>query len=169
MKYTHLQISFHWLSVALVLFMAATGLAFGFELGGKGVIAAHQIAGQTFLLLLVARIITRFLRPPQPVDLGHANWEKRLSGAVHLALYVILAVYVISGYVSASGLSNSSLAVPIDRAFARSDLGELILEVHYALKWPLAALVGLHIAGALKHVMIDHDATLSQMSFKSIK
>jgi cytochrome b561 len=48
--------------------------------------------------------------------------------------------------------------VPVDR-----ELSELIKPVHHWLAYALAAVVALHIAGALKHHFIDRDGLLSRM------
>ena len=36
---------------------------------------------------------------------------------------------------------------------------------HTSMKWVLAGFVGLHIAGALKHAIIDRDGTLKRIWF----
>ena len=100
---------------------------------------------------------------------AHAAWEKALSSSIHFALYAALLVFVVTGYVSASALRDTSLLFPVDLAFARSDTGEMLLETHYAMKWVLLALLSLHIAGAIKHLVIDRDQTLSNMWFSTAK
>ncbi|MEL7462353.1 MAG: cytochrome b/b6 domain-containing protein [Pseudomonadota bacterium] len=165
MQYARSHIVFHWLTAVLVLGLVGSGLAFSFELAGKGALNAHQIMGQALIVVVALRILTRIARAPAPADLGHAAWERRLAGAVHLGLYGLLIAFIVTGYVSASALSSNMLLFPADLAFARSDTGETLLEVHYALKWALLALFGLHFAGAMKHMLIDRDDTFSSMWF----
>jgi cytochrome b561 len=43
------------------------------------------------------------------------------------------------------------------------ELGDMLKEAHEALNLALLALVGLHVAGALKHTLIDRDGTLRRM------
>ena len=43
------------------------------------------------------------------------------------------------------------------------DVGRSLREVHGYAGYTLAILIGLHIAGALKHAVIDKDATLRRM------
>lgn len=165
MRYTHSHIIFHWLTALLVLGLVVSGLAYSFELADKGALNAHQVMGQALLVVVTLRVIARLARRPDKVDLGHASWERILAGAVHLGLYALLIAFIVTGYVSASALSNNMLLLPGDLAFARSDTGEVLLEIHYALKWVLLALFGLHFAGAMKHALVDRDNTLSSMWF----
>ncbi|MEL6574117.1 MAG: cytochrome b/b6 domain-containing protein [Pseudomonadota bacterium] len=165
MKYTSLQVAYHWGTVMLVLVMAATGLAYYYEIGGDTPIVAHQVAGQLLILILVLRVVARISRRPGKTLNTHATWERVLASSTHIALYATLIVFVVTGYVSASALGEPTLLAPLSKAFARSDTGELLLEVHYAAKWVLLGLVLLHIAGALKHAVWDKDDTLSHMTF----
>ncbi len=170
MKFTNTQVAYHWLSFLVIVVMAGTGMAYSYELAGDGAMRVHQIAGQVLIVLLVLRIATRLTRRTPDIPNTHEAWERMLSGLVQLALYLLLIVYVATGYVSASGETDNALLAPLSLAFARSDLGEQLLELHYMLKWALLALVGLHTAGALKHLIIDRDDTFSQMTFhKSTK
>lgn len=167
MKYTRTQILYHWATVALLAAMAATGLAYRFELSGKSTLVVHQIMGQVLIILLAFRILTRLSRSVPKPGPRHSAGEEALASITHAALYLCLIAFAASGYVSASALRTPALIFPVDQAFARSDIGETILELHYALKWVLAGLVTLHVAGALKHAIWDRDATLSQMFFSS--
>lgn len=168
-KFSNLQITFHWLTAILVLALVGSGLAFTYEIAGAGreTIIAHQIVGQMLIALLVFRIAARLARKTPEIKTAHAAWERALAGSVHLALYGALIGFVVTGYVSASAMRTNALVAPVDIGFARSDLGEAFLELHFALKWALLGLLGLHIAGALKHQIIDRDSTLSNMLFKS--
>ncbi len=82
----------------------------------------------------------------------------------HLGLYTALITMTVTGYVAASALGQTALALPVSQSFARSDIGEALLLTHLALKWVLLALVGLHLAGVLKHALQDRDGTLSRMT-----
>lgn len=165
MKYTNTQITFHWVTFGLVMLMAATGMAYFYEVGGNTPMMIHQIAGQALIVVLALRLATRLIRPAPANLQDHAGWERALAGLIHVALYGTLIVFVVTGYISASGLDNPRLIAPVSKAFAWSDTGEWLLEVHYATKWVLLGLVGLHVLGALKHHLWDKDTTLSNMTF----
>ena len=163
MSYTSVQITLHWATVLLIVGLGMSGMAYSLELADDEAIAGHQFFGQLLILILIARLYMRFRVPPQRVESDHKTWEKRLAAKVHIALYALLVVYVATGYVSASALRDSELIAPVSLAFARSETGDVLLEIHYAAKWLLLGLLSLHIGGALKHAFLDRDDTLSRM------
>lgn len=163
MKYSKAQVSLHWITVVLLIGMAGSGLAYSYDWADDGVLDLHQVVGQALIVTLVLRIALRLVRPPQATPPLHAAWERALAHAVHIGLYLCLVAFVATGYVAASGLGTPALLAPLDKGFARSDLGETLLEAHYTLKWVLLGLFVLHIAGVLKHAVLDRDATLSHM------
>ncbi len=167
--YSTQQIAYHWITFVLILLMIGTGLAYSFDLADSGAIWVHQIAGQALIAVLILRIVMRFAQGTPPEDPNHPAWERRLARVVHVGLYIVMIAFVVTGYISASAETDNALLAPVGLAFARSDLGELILEVHFALKWVLLVLFGLHFVGALKHLFIDRDDTFSRMTFTSSK
>lgn len=169
MSYSNRQIILHWATFALILLMVSTGMAYFYEIGGDGVMRVHQLAGQLLIVVLAWRLVTRFTKGGPPALQTHAAWERMLAHLVHIGLYLVMIAFVVTGYVSASAETDNALLAPVSLSFARSDFGELLLEVHYALKWALLALFALHFGGALKHQIIDRDKTLSRMLFTSSK
>ena len=160
--YSTSQKALHWVSVILIGIMAFTGLAYVYEWADESIIIGHQIAGQVLIVVLLSRIAARVRKGGRVRD-QHALWERVLSSTVHIGLYAAMIAFVVTGYVAASALRDNVLLIPLDIGFARSDLGETFLETHYALKWVLAGLLFLHIAGAIKHVLIDRDETFSSI------
>ena len=112
------------------------------------------------MILVFIWIGTRLVVRLGPRNPDHGWWEKMLAACVKVALYLLLVAYVVSGYVTASGLRNTELVFPINAALARSDLGDLFLEIHIVLKWALLVILSLHVIGTLKHSLIDRDDTL---------
>jgi len=167
MKYSNAQITYHWLSAALIFVMLGTGLAYSYELADAGIMTVHQWAGQGLIMVLVVRIIVRLSRNAPVNHTLHSAWEDMLARIVQAGLYLCMIAFVITGYVSASAEIDNVLIAPVSLAFARSDIGELLLEAHYMAKWVLLALLLFHIAGALKHAIWDKDNTLSNMTYHS--
>jgi len=156
--------SAHWISALLILGMATTGMMYFWEISGQTAITVHQIMGQALIVVLIWRLWAKF-KSNRPDHAGHAVWERVLASAVQIALYGALFAFVITGYVSASALRETSLLFPVDFAFARSSVGEQFLNTHYTMKWVLLGLLALHIAGAVKHHFIDRDTTLKHIWF----
>ncbi len=163
MKYSPTVIINHWLTFGLILGMAGSGLAYRYELADKGAMQAHQWMGQALIVVLVIRIVTR-LAHRRKTEGSTPSAEDRLAHLVHLALYAVLLVYVTTGYVAASAFQDPDLLWPAGLAFARSDMGEQLLELHYALKWVLLSLVALHVVGALKHLILPRENALMNMT-----
>lgn len=164
MTYTSPQVWLHWITAAIVLAMVASGLAYGLDLADDWAIKAHQVMGQLLIVVVVIRLAWRLTHAPQGTAPGPV-WQVRLAGLVHIALYLLLIAYLVTGYVSASGLGAPTLLFPINQALARTDFADTLVGVHYALKWVLLGVISLHIAGALKHLIVDR--TSSNMLSKS--
>ncbi len=169
MKYATTHIAFHWITALLIVFMAASGLAYSYDIIDKPALTAHQIAGQVLILLLIGRIAARVFIRTQTVATTHPAIERAAAKATHLGLYLCLIAFAVTGYVSASALSSSALLFPVDIGFARSDTGEQLLELHFLLKWVLLGLLSLHLAGVIKHVLVDRDGTFAKMTTPLIK
>ncbi|HWT15755.1 MAG TPA: cytochrome b [Patescibacteria group bacterium] len=161
---------FHWTIALLVIGLLIGGLTMTdmkvspdkFKL-----YALHKSVGITVLVLMLLRFAWRGIDPrPQDVA-GMAPWVAFAAHAVHRLLYVALIAMPISGWVynSASnfplqwfGLVQLPAIVAPDK-----ELKALANGVHEALAWTIIALLLVHVAGALKHHLIDRDDTLRRM------
>ena len=160
MKYSYGIIVLHWTTAALMAALIASGLLYSFKIVGSNALIFHQWGGQLLLVLVFIWIGLRLGLGVGPRNPDHAWWEKTLATLTKITLYVLLVAYVVTGYVTASALRSTELLFPINVAFARSDVGDLFMEAHFALKWVLLAVLALHVLGTLKHSFIDRDKTL---------
>ena len=159
MRYSYGIIVLHWTTAALMAAMVASGLLYSFKIVGSNALIFHQWGGQFLFVLVFIWIGVRLAFGVGPRNTDHVWWEKMLAALVKVTLYALLIAYVVTGYVTASGLRSTELFFPINVVFARSDLGELFMEAHFALKWVLLAVLALHVLGTLKHIFIDRDNT----------
>ena len=159
MRYSFGIIVLHWTTAALIFALATSGLLYSYQIVGSNALIFHQWGGQLLLVLVFIWIGVRLAFRVGPRNSSHVWWEKMLAGLVKILLSARLIAYVVTGYVTASGLRNAELLFPINVAFARSDLGDLFMEVHFALKWVLLVVLGLHVLGTIKHSFIDRDDT----------
>ncbi len=159
MRYSYGIIVLHWITAVLVFTLATSGLLYSYKIVGSNALIFHQWAGQLLLVIVFIWIGLRLVFGVGPRNPEHVWWEKILAALVKITLYVLLIAYVVTGYVTASGLRITELMFPINVAFARSDLGDLFMEVHFTLKWVLLAVLALHVLGTLKHSFIDRDNT----------
>lgn len=135
----------------------------------------HKWAGVVILVLSLLRLVWRLThRPPAlPQDIAQRMpaWQQALHHGVQQGLYALFFIVPLVGwaYSSAAGFPIVLFAVlplpdfvPADKALAA-----LIKPWHQISAYAMAALVLLHIAGALKHHLIDRDGLLKRMSWRA--
>ena len=159
MRYSFGIILLHWTTAVLMFALATSGLLYSYKIVGSNALIFHQWGGQLLSVLVFIWIGVRLAFGVGPRNPDHVWWEKILAAIVKITHYILLIAYVVTGYVSASGLRSTELLLPINVAFARSELGDLFMEAHFALKWVLLVVLSLHLLGTLKHSFIDRDNT----------
>ncbi len=160
----------HWLVAVLVIAMIGVGLYMSGQDPSPSLFqlyAWHKSVGITILLLAVLRLVWKLSgRRPSPLP-GHRAWEKHLALAIHGLLYAALFLMPISGWIMSSAkdfsVSFFGLFTLPDLVSPDEDLAELAEEVHEVAAYALIAMIVLHFAGAMKHHLIDRDATLRRM------
>jgi len=169
---------FHWTVAALILAAIALGLYAGsLPKGGEAQLQAifqtysvHKTVGVTALTLAVLRILwTLTQKKPLPLHPGR-RLEGFVAETVHWGLWIGMIIMPISGWLLHSAapggfarilwpLGQRLPMVPEDAALAER------FAAFHKLGWLLlGGLILLHILGALKHVIIDRDGTLSRMA-----
>lgn len=168
-RYSGPAIAAHWLIAVLILAAFPLGV-YMHELplspNKLKLYSYHKWIGITVLLLFVPRILWRLTHRP-PAALPMPAWQHRIAEGTHHLLYLLMFLVPLTGWLmsSAKGFQVVYFGVlPLPDLIGKSEaLGDLFKEVHEALNWALLVLVGLHVAGALKHVIIDKDGTLRRM------
>ncbi len=127
----------------------------------------HKSFGVVALVLGLARIGWALLDPGPPLAVSMKPWERLAAKAGHYALYALLVLVPVSGYLISTadghpvrvfGLFDiPALLPPID---GMEDIAGL---VHYFLGFGGAWLVVIHALAALKHQYLDRDGTLDKM------
>ncbi len=159
----------HWLIALLIVGLGVVGLWMtGMQPSPDkiNIYLLHKSFGITVLMLVGLRLVWR-LATRHPPEMPGPAWQRWTASAVHCALYVMMFVMPLSGWLFNSA-SNFPLrwfgliripalwgADPAVKHWARG--------VHETGFWILAGLVGLHVAAALKHHYFDRDETLRRM------
>ena len=115
-----------------MLALAASGLLYSYKIVGQNALIFHQWGGQILFVLVFIWIGVRLALGVGPRNPDHVWWEKMLVSLVKILLYALLIAYVVTGYVTASDIRSTELLFPINVALARSDLGDLFMEAHFA-------------------------------------
>ena len=168
-RYTFTAIALHWLAAALVLANFALGpwmVDLPLSPEKLRLYGWHKWIGITVFLLVLARLAWRHWHPaPPPVAMP--EWQRRAAAATHVALYALLLLIPLSGWVysSATGVQVVYLGlVPLPDLVGKDRaLAAILKAVHATLNFSLLALVILHIGAALKHHFVDRDGVLARM------
>jgi cytochrome b561 len=177
-RYTGLAIGLHWLLAVALLGSFAVGsymTELPFSPQRLKLYNWHKWAGVVILALSLLRLVWRLThRPPAlpaAVTSAMPAWQTLSHHAVHLGLYVLFFTVPLLGwaYSSAAGFPVVLFGVlplpdvvPADKALAA-----LIKPWHQISAYAMAVLVLLHVAGALKHQLIDRDGLLKRMSWRA--
>jgi cytochrome b561 len=164
LRYSNATVTFHWVTVALVLTQAYLGFTFALSDEGPArdeVFVWHKTVGMIILLLTLARLAYRLKNPPPPFPPELPAWERFAAVWNHRLFYTLLIAMPIVGFIAVSGFASGpttpiagGIQVPVIPGVSR-DTGELAGEVHEIAAFLLVALILVHIAAALKHQFVD--------------
>jgi len=164
LRYSNATVTFHWITVALVLTQAYLGFTFALSDEGPArdaVFVWHKTVGMIILLLTLARLAYRLKNPPPPFPPELPAWERFAAVWNHRLFYTLLIAMPIVGFIAVSGFASGpttpiagGIQVPVIPGVSR-DTGELAGEVHEIAAFLLVALILVHIAAALKHQFVD--------------
>lgn len=182
--------TFHWLTALLILTLLPLGqyaqyLAQIIE-SAEGspdqalisrtafLFSLHKTLGVTVFFVALLRILWALSQPKPRLLNGDKPAEALAAEAVHWLLYGSLVLVPLSGWVHHASTSGFA---PIWWPFGQTlpfvsenkQVAEISSRLHYLLQWVLVGALTLHILGALKHHVIDRDATLRRMWFGKMK
>ncbi|GIX11021.1 cytochrome b [Elioraea sp.] len=175
-QYTTVAKWFHWITLVLMAVALPVGFIIKYlkdePFATKMVFyAVHESAGLTILFVTIARLVWRVTNPPPPLP-DHIPAPMRLAATtVHWLLYLGLIVQPVLGFVM-----TNAFGFPMQGATAYLgviDIPALVAEnqalagtlktLHTWVGYSIAALLAMHIAGAVYHHAIRRDGTLMRM------
>lgn len=126
----------------------------------------HKSIGLTLAALIVLRVAWRVTHRPPALPDSVPRWQVRAARVSHGLLYVCMVVMPIAGYLGStfSGypIKYFGLTVP-GWGWKDDTLKDFFSTVHYSTAWCFMVLIGLHIAAAIKHLMVDRDRVFARM------
>lgn len=166
--------SLHWLTALIILTNIALGLwAERIPLDQMAlkvqVFSLHKTLGLAALIVALARIGWAFAQVrPAPVH-PERRLETLLAEAVHWTLYGAMVLVPVTGWIEHAAsegyapilwlLGQGLPLVPKSPALAMT-----MAQVHHVFAFLLIGSVVLHVAGAVKHAVIDRDGVLGRMT-----
>lgn len=176
--------TFHWLT-ALLIFTAFPLGYFANELAeyiqspdfdgaqstidnARTLFSLHKTIGVAVFFTALLRILWAMTQE-KPGLLHPDNKPEALAAElVHWLLYISLVAVPLSGWIHHAATTGfAPILWPFGQSLpfvAKSEtLADLFAGIHEILIWTMAIALALHIAGALKHHVIDKDSTLRRM------
>lgn len=174
--YGHVTKTLHWLTALLIL----TAFPLGILANDAGFATGDQIAQKAWLFSLhktvgVATFFTALtrilwaLRQPKPQNLHPDNKPETFAAeAVHWLLYISMLMVPLSGWLHhAASTGFAPILWPLGQSLPLVPKSEAVSALfsggHFVFTKLLLVSVALHVAGALKHLLIDKDKTLHRM------
>ncbi|KUJ80732.1 cytochrome [Ruegeria marisrubri] len=176
--------TFHWLTALLILTViplgwAATNMAEAVndpsvtatagEISRTALVfSLHKTVGVLIFFVALARILWAMTQA-KPGLLNAENKPEALAAeAVHWLLYGSLVLVPLTGWVHHAATEGfAPILLPIGQDLPlvpkSQNLADITAGLHWVFQWVLVASLALHILGAIKHHVIDRDATLRRM------
>lgn len=175
-RYGSVAKTFHWLTALGILTVIPLGIIANDmpyntadQLADKAwLFSLHKTIGVTLFFVALARIVWALTQPkPAPLH-PDRNVETLLAEIVHWLLYGSLVLVPLSGWVHHAATEGFA---PIWGPFGQNlplvpkslQVAETAAGLHLVFERVLVISLILHIAGAIKHAMIDRDQTLARM------
>ena len=160
-RYGRVAMALHWGIALLALFQIGLGWWMldlpkspaGLRAGWFNV---HKSIGITIGLLMLARLGWRLGHVPPPLPASLPRWQARAARLSHGLLYSALVMQPLVGYLGSSftryPIKYFGIALP-HWGWEAPALKQFCSNLHFALACLITALVALHIAAALKHLL----------------
>ena len=177
-RYTNVAITLHWVIAIAIVGMILGGWYMGdLPDGAPGqyfLYQMHKSIGITILLLTVARIIWRVMNRPPALPDEMNGLEKTASHLVHLGFYGLMIALPLTGWLYSSVSVKLDVPtvlygliswpdVPFVEGLKTESASSAVNFIHSKLAWVVLALLGLHVAGAIKHEFSAEEGVLKRM------
>jgi cytochrome b561 len=179
-RYNAVAMTLHWLIAALIL--TNIGLAWYFNsltgLPKIPPVQLHKSFGITILLLSLTRLAWRVISPPPPLPASVTGWERIAAGTVYALFYVVMIGMPLSGWAltSASAIIRFEPiklfgVIPWPAIAPLSHLPspqmkqthDTFVTVHGLLADLAYGLIAVHVAAALRHLVLLRDGVMGRM------
>lgn len=169
-RYERTAVVLHWIVALLVIALIATGWymvgipkntperAFFFNL--------HKSLGIVAAIFIVMLIVWRIRHVAPPFLSAMPNWETMAANLNHRLFYALMVLMTLTGYLTSSfsryGPNLFGIALP-HWGWEDAALRGNFSAVHRVTAFIFAVLIAIHIAAALKHLLVDKDGVFQRM------
>ncbi|AWV00483.1 cytochrome b561 [Burkholderia cepacia] len=156
----------HWLLAAALIGNLIIGLLLD---DNEDLVGLHKSIGVAILVLVAVRIVNRLrMRRQLPPSVNPAGTLNHLAErCVHGLLYVLMLAIPVLGWMKTNAAGHTASCfglVSLPTLVPKShELSHWLGELHALTAYGLAALVGLHVLGALAHKLFKSENVLSRI------
>jgi cytochrome b561 len=167
--YTGVARALHWIVAVIVLTMLAVALTMVRLPEGptqNTLYELHKSLGVTLIPIILLRLFWRLTHKPVPLPHDIPLLNRLVAETVHWALYALLIVQPLLGWIGTSAYPApvTLFGLKLPPIWPENNaLSERILGVHRWVGYAIAALVCMHVAGALFHHFVRKDTVLLRM------
>jgi len=172
--------SLHWLIAALIICNILIAWYFNTLTGSIKIppVQLHKSIGITVLILSLARLAWRFISPPPPLPTSVTGWQRPVANVTYILFYVIMLGLPLSGW-ALSSASQIIRVYPITLygvvpwptieplaqlpPDAMKATHRVFVLIHGLLGKLTYGLIVLHVAAALRHLVLLRDDVVSRM------
>lgn len=164
----------HWLVVVLILVQVPVGLYMAYR-GNvlniwdpltNNMYSTHKLTGLAILALVIVRLLYRLSAGAPAHEPTITDWQRVVSRLNHWALYLLLIIVPVLGYLGISYYPALNIFGAFDLpglVAPDKPMAEKVLFWHGVAAFTLLALLVLHAAAALYHYLVRRDNVLGRM------
>ena len=161
----------HWSMALMILAMLFIGIGMAATVSTRyaALVAVHRPLGIAILILVVLRLVNRWLNPPPHLPPTLPPWQRVAAQASHIALYALMFALPVVGWAMLSAapypigtvgaLHLPPLLGPDPLVYAA------LRRAHTVLALLLFAVVLVHVGAALVHALIRRDGVFESMAW----
>lgn len=160
----------HWLMALMIIAMLFIGVGMAASVSGRYalLVAMHRPLGIAILVLVVVRVINRWVNPPPPLPDSIPPAQRFAAAASHYLLYALMFLLPIVGWAMLSAapypiamvgtLHLPPILAPDPTTYA------WLRRTHTLLAYLFFATIIVHFAAALLHGLIRRDGVFESMA-----
>lgn len=167
-RYGAVALTFHWLTVILVLTAYVVSEGDGYSLyspAADGLRKMHETIGMLVFIVVMLRLLWGFI-DETPQTRSTRRWMDLSASFVKFALYALLLLIPATAVLGTwlEGIPVTLIGLDIDPQFTEvQELGQLIMKIHSILANVILWVAGVHAGAALFHHFYLRDEILQSM------